>query len=241
VAASCLLPIVSHIVRQLPDSLPLVLEVLWSCLGDMKDDLSSSVGVVMDLLGKLVSHEEVISVLASEASLKPLTALAPTLFPFFRHTISSVRLAVVETLHSFMNVTSLPKDWVDSPLLRLLFQNLIVEERADIRNATIATWRTALDILASNPGRMQNVISGELLMDWFSISMTPMGVPLDPNVFFDPVADELKEGAQERHNVDKSMMAQDLTLVSTDTIWLARIAAAKAIAYMIFLWSPPVS
>jgi TATA-binding protein-associated factor len=51
VAASCLIPVATHLVRQLPTCLSLVLAVLWDCLGDMKDDLSSSVGAVMDLLG----------------------------------------------------------------------------------------------------------------------------------------------------------------------------------------------
>lgn len=52
VAASCLLPITTQLVEQLPGELPRVLAVLWMCLGDMKDDLNSSVGAVMDLLGK---------------------------------------------------------------------------------------------------------------------------------------------------------------------------------------------
>ena len=51
VAASCLLPITCRFVEQLPEDLPRVLAILWMCLGDMKDDLSSSVGAVMDLLG----------------------------------------------------------------------------------------------------------------------------------------------------------------------------------------------
>jgi TATA-binding protein-associated factor len=51
VAASCLIPVATHLVRQLPTCLSLVLAVLWDCLGGMKDDLSSSVGAVMDLLG----------------------------------------------------------------------------------------------------------------------------------------------------------------------------------------------
>lgn len=51
VAATCLLPVASHLVERLPDSLDRVLAVLWTCLRDMKDDLSSSVGAVMDLLG----------------------------------------------------------------------------------------------------------------------------------------------------------------------------------------------
>lgn len=55
VAASCLLPVAAHLVNRLPEELSRVLAVLWSCLSDMKDDLSSSVGAVMELLGKLHS------------------------------------------------------------------------------------------------------------------------------------------------------------------------------------------
>jgi TATA-binding protein-associated factor len=53
VAASCLLPVAKHVVELLPDALPQVLAVLWSGLTNMKDDLSSSVGTVMDLLGTI--------------------------------------------------------------------------------------------------------------------------------------------------------------------------------------------
>ena len=67
VAASCLLPVASHLVEQIPDSLHRVLRVLWNCLSDMKDDLSSSVGAVMDLLGKLVTYDRVICILATES------------------------------------------------------------------------------------------------------------------------------------------------------------------------------
>lgn len=52
VAASCLLPVAEHIVQRLPQSLEQILVVLWHCLCDMKDDLSSSVGVIMDLIGE---------------------------------------------------------------------------------------------------------------------------------------------------------------------------------------------
>lgn len=81
VAASCLLPVAEHLVNQLPDELSRVLAVLWSCLSDMKDDLSSSVGTVMELLGmypqkayaattltdvtgKLVAYDKVIGIIA---------------------------------------------------------------------------------------------------------------------------------------------------------------------------------
>ena len=65
VAASCLSPITAHLVDQLAKDVPLVLAVLWNCLRDMKDDLSSSVGAVMDLLGRLVSYDQVIGILAN--------------------------------------------------------------------------------------------------------------------------------------------------------------------------------
>ncbi len=55
VASSCLLPVAEHLVEQLPDSLEQLLVVLWRCLVDMKDDLSSIVGAVMELLGRLFS------------------------------------------------------------------------------------------------------------------------------------------------------------------------------------------
>lgn len=53
VAASCLLPVASQLVQQLPGHLGRVIDVLWNCLAEMKDDLSSSVGAVMELLGAL--------------------------------------------------------------------------------------------------------------------------------------------------------------------------------------------
>lgn len=172
-AASCLLPITTQLVEQLPTELPRVLAVLWTCLGDMKDDLNSSVGAVMDLLGEsfytciesgvltyfyqdnwsairksfrfLQTHKPRQCLLRTFCQLsladydvsQSLNTLAPTLFSFFRHTITSVRLAVVKTLHSFLSVPTLPKEWIAPDFLRLVIQNLVVEERTDIRNATM--------------------------------------------------------------------------------------------------------
>jgi TATA-binding protein-associated factor len=140
-----------------------------------------------------------------------------------------------------MNVPSLPKDWVATPLLRLFFQNLVVEERTDIRDATIAAWRTAIDLLHSQPSWMDTVITSPQLLEWFETMMTPMGFPIDASGFYDPLSPE--NGAQvaaERHNVDKNMLAQDLTLVSPDTVWKARIAAATAMAYLVASWNSSV-
>ena len=54
VAATCLTPITSQLVERMPEEVGRVLGVLWDCLSEMKDDLSSSVGFVMELLGMLM-------------------------------------------------------------------------------------------------------------------------------------------------------------------------------------------
>jgi TATA-binding protein-associated factor len=52
VAASILLPIAESFVQLSPHNIPQVVSVLWDCLKDLKDDLTSSTGNVMDLLGR---------------------------------------------------------------------------------------------------------------------------------------------------------------------------------------------
>ncbi|KAG7452788.1 uncharacterized protein BT62DRAFT_26814 [Guyanagaster necrorhizus] len=237
VAATCLSPVAGHLVQHLPESLDQVLLVLWQCLSDMKDDLSSSVGAVMDLLGKLVVYDEVIALLANDSLGLPLSKLAPALFPFFRHTIVNVRLAVVETLYSFMTVPSLPRDWIDVPFLRLLFQNLVVEEHADIREATLKTWRLTLSVVTSAyPEQMVNMVTPSILLEWYSIIMTPIGVPIDPTLFYRSTEPTDGENLPERHNVDKNMLSQELGLVSVETTLKARVAAATASAQLIAFW-----
>lgn len=56
VAATCLTPVAKYIVERLPGEVDRVLTNLWDCLANMKDDLSSSVGACMDLLGNGIAH-----------------------------------------------------------------------------------------------------------------------------------------------------------------------------------------
>ncbi|KIY66070.1 SNF2 chromatin remodeling protein [Cylindrobasidium torrendii FP15055 ss-10] len=242
VAASCLLPVAGHLVQHLPESLDQVLVVLWQCLNDMKDDLNSSVGAVMDLLGrwKLVVFEKVIELLGKDDFGLPLSKLACALFPFFRHTIPTVRLAVVETLQSFIRVESLPRDWISMPFLCLLFQNLVVEERPDIREMTLSTWKLALSVCRD---RTDTIITPELILQWYAMVMTPLGVAIDASAFYRPV-EPTTDGAVvvvERHNVDKHMLSQDLGLISIEITLKARVAAATALAHLIAYWPAEIS
>jgi len=171
----------------------------------------------------------------------PLSTLAQTLFPFFRHTIPNVRLAVVKTLHSFMVVPTLPKDWIATPFASLLFQNLICEERSDIRDASLSAWRTALTMLSEAPGRMENVVTPQLILDWYEIMMTPVGIAVNVSKFYNPATHVEGTAPPERHNVDKNMLAQDLSLITVEVTLKARVATATGLAYLMICWPTEVS
>lgn len=172
---------------------------------------------------------------------EPLSVLAPTLFPFFRHTIPNVRLAVVKTLHSFMSVSSLPRDWIAAEYLRLLFQNLIVEERFDIRAATLEAWNLVISILTAKSGWIESLVTQQVLLEWYAAMMTPLGTPLEVSTFYDPtLAKTGMDHGAERHNVDKNMIAQDMSLIPLEVIIAARVASATALSYIVALWPTPV-
>lgn len=149
-----------------------------------------------------------------------------------------MRLAVVKTLNSFLETPTLPNDWVSSPFFRLLIQNLIVEERSDVRNETMKVFETALKVMRSSPTWLESVATPQLILEWYTLAMTPLGVAIEPSTLYRPT-DEILNGngaAPERHNVDKNMLAQDLSLVSVEIVLRARVAAAKALAWLLSEW-----
>ena len=148
---------------------------------------------------------------------------------------------MVNTLQTFMTVASLPKDWITLPYLRLLYQNLIVEERGDIRNATLSAWRLVLSIISSVTGWLESLVTQQVLLEWYAVLMTPLGLPLDASAFYDATAAIEQDGVSERHNVDKNMLAQDLALIPIETVLKARVAAASALACIIAFWPNNVS
>lgn len=138
-----------------------------------------------------------------------------------------------------MVVPSLPKDWVATPFMSLLFQNLVCEERSDIRDASLSAWKTALSILSS-PGRMENVVTQQIILDWYAIVMTPLGGAIDVSTFYNPSLAVAGVVPIERHNVDKNMLAQDPSLITAEITLKARIAAATALANLMFFWPTQV-
>lgn len=219
VAAATLLPICEQIVTQRLEHVPKLLEHLWSCVRDMRDDLSSSTGGVMDLLARLFGYAQVMEQMRERDGEYALSALVPHLYPFFRHTIASVRLSVLNALAAFLSAPAVAHDWVDEWLIRLLFQNLVVEERPAVRTATSHVWDMALGVLCTDPARFAACVSPHM-QTLFRIVMTPIGTPMDFELFFRPA----RTGS---HDIDKGIMAQDLTLVGVDTVIRGRLDAAE--------------
>lgn len=140
-----------------------------------------------------------------------------------------------------MIVQSLPRDWITGPFLSLLFQNMICEDRMDICDASLTAWKTALATIPSTSGHLENVVTQQMIIDWYAVMMTPLGVPIDVSTFYTPPMHLEGNLPLERHNVDKNMINQDLSLISVDIVIKARLATATALGYLIVCWMSDVS
>lgn len=78
-----------------------VLVTLWDTLIEL-DDLTASTNSIMMLLAGILSCPSVIQQGTMTGNHVSLTALVPRLWPFLRHGIKSVRLAVLETIKTLL-------------------------------------------------------------------------------------------------------------------------------------------
>ncbi|KAK4058278.1 TATA-binding protein-associated factor mot1 [Microbotryomycetes sp. JL221] len=232
-AAGTLIPIADAVVDNLPSELQEIVGVIWDCLGDLKDDLSSSVGAVMDLLAKLLSFPPVLTLLQSTSG-PALSQRIPLLYPFFRHTITSVRLAVLRAVQVFLTLPSVDHTWIDDRLVRLLYQNLMVEDRLEIRNATSQAWNVCLSIGGTHKDAFYATLFAPHIEGWFRLLYSMIGKALDPSLFWSAKAAAQSGGFV--YNVDKAMLAQDLSLIPQETVWKCRVAAATAMGQLIAAW-----
>lgn len=181
VAALTLAPIASEFVKTRKETIHSLLEVVWDCLSNFEDDLSASIGSVMDLLSKLCTHKEVIEIMQLEAqqnSQNSFETLVPKLFPFLRHSITNVRKATLNTILEFLSIENQStKLWINSKTLRLIFQNLLVEQNTEVLNISSDLFDKLLTEIETNP----NLESVETyfaphLSSLLTLMMTPIGI-----------------------------------------------------------------
>ncbi|KAI1001863.1 TATA-binding protein-associated factor [Podosphaera aphanis] len=170
VSAATLIPIAKEFVQLRPEALDGLIDIVWECLSNLGDDLSASTGQIMDLLAKLCSFPQVLEAMKSNAtknSEHSFALLVPRLYPFLRHTITSVRSAVLRALMTFVKIKGAgTTEWLNGKILRLIFQNILVERNQEALNLSLQVWAALVQHLAhENP---------EDLAEKFSIHVDPL-------------------------------------------------------------------
>ncbi|KAI9883038.1 MAG: TATA-binding protein-associated factor mot1 [Watsoniomyces obsoletus] len=195
VSAATLIPIASDLVNLRPGTLPTLINVVWDCLEGLRDDLSASTGSVMDLLAKLCTFPEVLEAMRKNAAADECHSfdrLVPRLYPFLRHTITTVRSAVLRALTRFLSLEDADMTtWVDGKILRLVFQNLLVERNEEVLLLSQQVWRT---LMTSCHRRGRDYFREEFmphLDPLITLTLHPIGVsrhpiPMDPALFLRP-------------------------------------------------------
>lgn len=195
VSAATLIPVAREFVNMQHSALNHLLTVVWECLSNLSDDLSASTGSVMDLLAKLCSFPEVLEAMKKTAAENPeqsFTELVPRLYPFLRHTISSVRLAVLRALMTFVDIDGTDtKAWVNGRALRLLYQNLLVERNESVLKLSLQVWHALIDTLAKQDSSLLASEFESHVAPLVALTLHPIGVsrhpiPMDATLFIRP-------------------------------------------------------
>ncbi|KIW73221.1 hypothetical protein PV04_01355 [Phialophora macrospora] len=154
VSAATLVPIAQELTTMRPNALGRLISVVWDCLLDMQDDLSASTGAIMDLLATLCSHKEIIEAMRINAAEDPgqtFEKLVPRLYPFLRHTITSVRMAVLKALLTFLSLPDVSNSaWLGGIVVRLIFQNMLVERNEGVLWKSFEVWQALVSSMESH-------------------------------------------------------------------------------------------
>lgn len=184
VSAATLVPIAEEFVTSRAGTLGPLMIIVWDCLSNLQDDLSASTGSVMDLLAKLCTFNQVLDAMKANAADDPEASfgkLVPRLYPFLRHTITSVRSAVLRALMTFLKLEGKGStDWVDGKALRLVFQNLLVERNEGVLKLSLQVWSELLKAIENRGslGPEQDLSSS--IEPLVALTMGPFGVPRYP-------------------------------------------------------------
>ncbi|KAF7530785.1 hypothetical protein G7054_g9506 [Neopestalotiopsis clavispora] len=182
VSAATLIPMASEFVAMRPYILNELINIVWESLSTLGDDLSASTGKIMDLLATLCGFPEVLEAMkksALEDEERSFKQLVPRLYPFLRHTITSVRLAVLKALMTFVHLGEESLGWLDGKTLRLIFQNLLVERDSATLHMSMDLWLALVQCLAKNPEHLAQEFLPHIdaLMQ---LTLHPVGVSRNP-------------------------------------------------------------
>ncbi|KAI5282812.1 TATA-binding protein-associated factor mot1, partial [Ascosphaera aggregata] len=195
VSAATLIPIADDFVRHRNDEpLKMLVNIVWNCLSDLQDDLSASTGSVMDLLAKLCTFPAVLEAMKRNAERDAESSfekLVPRLFPFLRHTITSVRTAVLRALLTFLRLDGRNhNDWVDEKAMRLIFQNILVERNEGVLKLSLQVWLELLAALEArgvfNAAQLYASVLPLIKLTMGAFGLPGFPIPMDITLFIRP-------------------------------------------------------
>ncbi|SMN21206.1 similar to Saccharomyces cerevisiae YPL082C MOT1 Essential abundant protein involved in regulation of transcription [Maudiozyma saulgeensis] len=258
VAASILVPITDQFVTLQNEKIEILLTTMWTSLSELDDDLSSSVGSVMNLLAKLCQFKEVLDVLKTKAVMLPaewaFKSLVPKLYPFLRHSITSVRKAVLNLLKAFLSIEDdSTKGWINSKIFRLVFQNILLEQNRDILDLSFEVYTSLLaQYKSKHTEKSLDHVFSKHLQPILHLLNTPIGLNgknysmegqfiLKPSQHYQIHSQKKRSISEassnseipvpkssEHVNIDAPMIAGDITLLGSDVIINTRVMAARA-------------
>lgn len=240
VAAEAMTPAAAAIVASGESAVNTILLLLWDILLDL-DDLSPSTSSVMHLLAELYTHKE----LAGRLDERPLfdlnemvqsdehedetkqmddpfllSTLAPRLWPFMRHNITSVRCAAISTLERILEagmISASGLSWVVPILgdaLRLVYQNLLLEAEEKIVGCSMRVWK----LLLQSPKSDLAAAAENFFASWLKLASTATGSPLEMSRMFSPLLLPRKSHVKAVAKI-KAVTGENSTSGSTLTEW----------------------
>ncbi|XP_034464473.1 TATA-binding protein-associated factor 172 isoform X2 [Hippoglossus hippoglossus] len=181
VAAAALIPVVEGLVQLLPNKVPNIVNTLWDALLDL-DDLTASTNSIMTLLSSLLTYPQVWQCSMQQS----LTVLVPRVWPFLRHTISSVRRAALETLFTLLSKADQScAIWINpilQDMLRHIFQSCILESNEEILELIQKVW---MELLSQAPQQYVVAASCPWMGAWLCLMMQASPIPIDPNMLLE--------------------------------------------------------
>ncbi|XP_060973663.1 TATA-binding protein-associated factor BTAF1 isoform X1 [Cannabis sativa] len=218
VAADALIPTAAAIVSLQGQTLNSIVMLLWDILLDL-DDLSPSTSSVMNLLAEIYSQDEIFPKMLGRSKDSQgfdlnevgciddtggvnlqenpfmLATLAPRLWPFMRHSITSVRYSAIRTLERLLEAgykrnisdsgsSSFWPSFILGDTLRIVFQNLLLDSNDEILQCSERVWR----LLVQSPKEDLEIAARSYMSSWIELASTPYGSVLDATKMFWPVA-----------------------------------------------------
>lgn len=268
VATNILIPITDQLILLDEEKIDIILTTIWSNLSKLEDDLSSSIGSIMNLLSKLCEHDKILNFLKNKALNFPndwsFKSLIPKLYPFLRHSISSVRKAVLNLLLTFtkLNDDLTTKNWINGKIFKLIFQNILFEQNDEILNLSFDLYENLLINFNSNEKTLDQILNKHL-QPMLHLLNTPIGengknYNMDIQYILKPssnyklyqdnkrnfdsaISNEkitdipIPESILNEHiNIDLPMIYGDISILGPDIIYKTRILAAKTFGITLY-------